>query len=109
MAKKKLSKEKTTEGKEPENQEVEEESSPDENQEKKKQFDFSEPGQLVAAFQDDTTEEELKGFISDHIDKLLVESGLTGYQVALLYDTDKSINTYPVSYTHLTMPTILLV
>ena len=57
-------------------------------------YDFSNFGDVFSVFWDEISDEKLKGLISDHIEKLVKDSGITGYDVIFLYDDDNSINSY---------------
>ena len=59
-----------------------------------KVYDFSNHGDLISAFRDDLSEDKIKSLISEHLEKLIKDSGVTGYEVAFLYDDDNSINTF---------------
>ncbi|WP_133406887.1 SDH family Clp fold serine proteinase [Parashewanella tropica] len=58
-----------------------------------KVYDFSNFGDFVAAFKDEISEDKLKQLFSEHLKKLVKESGVTGYEVIFLYD-ENSISSF---------------
>jgi ClpP class serine protease len=59
-----------------------------------KTYDFSDFGDLIAAFRDGISDDKLKSLISEHLTKLIKDSGVTGYEVIFLYDDDNSISSF---------------
>lgn len=59
-----------------------------------KVYDFSNHGDLISAFRDELSEDKMNSLISEHLEKLIKDSGVTGYEVVFLYDDDNSINTF---------------
>lgn len=49
-----------------------------------KLYDFSNHGDLISAFRDDLSEDKIKSLISEHLEKLIKDSGVTGYEVVFL-------------------------
>lgn len=66
----------------------------EENEAEETVYDFSNFGDVFSVFRDEISDEKLKGLISDHIEKLVKDSGITGYEVIFLYDDDNSISSY---------------
>ena len=66
----------------------------EENETEETVYDFSNFGDVFSVFRDEISDEKLKGLISDHIEKLVNDSGITGYEVIFLYDDDNSISSY---------------
>lgn len=63
--------------------------------EKKKQYDFSDNAELIAAFRDEgISEDHLKKLICEHLSKLAKKFACPEYEIVVLYDNDKSINTF---------------
>jgi len=59
-----------------------------------KVYDFSSFEGIFSAFRDDISDDKLKSLISEHLEKLVKNSGITGYEVVFLYDDENSISTY---------------
>ena len=59
-----------------------------------KVYDFSDRGDLISAFRDELSEDKIKSLISSHLDKLIKDSGVTGYEVIFLYDDENSISPF---------------
>lgn len=69
-----------------------------ENQEEetieKKEYDLSTTSDHVAIFREDLSEDEITSLISQHLEKLIKDSGITGYEVLFLYDNNESISAF---------------
>ncbi len=61
---------------------------------KEKVYNFSDGGDLIAAFKDGLSEDKITSLISGHLEKLVKDSGITGYEVIFLYDYDNSISIF---------------
>jgi len=59
-----------------------------------KVYDLGNWGDLVSIFKDELPDEKVKSLISRHLQKVIDNSGLEGYEVIFLYDDGKSISTF---------------
>jgi len=59
-----------------------------------KKYDFSDFSDVVSAFRDGVSEDDLKPLISERLKNLVKESGISGYELIFLYDDDNSIDTF---------------
>lgn len=66
--------------------------SKEEKQEKK--YDLSIPADHIGIFRDGLSDEAIKTHVANHLQKLIEESGIKGYEVFFLYDDDNSISTF---------------
>lgn len=66
----------------------------DEVVEEEKIYDLSTPSDAVAIFRDGLPDEEIKFLISKHLEKLVKDSGVSGYEVLFLYDNEESISDF---------------
>lgn len=63
-----------------------------ENEEKK--YDLKLRDDQIEMFRDGLSDEKIKTLVSEHLQKLIDESGVEGYKVLFLFDDDNSINTF---------------
>ncbi len=73
--------------------EVQETEDQETEDQEEKVYNFSKNSDLITAFKD-LSEDEIKPLMSGHLEKLVKDSGIIGYEVIFLYDDDNSINTF---------------
>ena len=59
-----------------------------------KTYNLGNYSEYIEVFKDEVPDEKIKSLISDYLEKMLKDSGITGYEVIFLYDDNNSISTF---------------
>jgi hypothetical protein len=59
-----------------------------------KTYDLSATNDLIAIFRDGLPDDQIKSLISQHLEKLVNDHGIKGYDILFLFDDQESISTF---------------
>lgn len=62
--------------------------------EEEKTYDLGNFSEYIEMFKNEPSDEKIKLLISQHLEKMIADSGITGYEIVFLYDENESISTF---------------